>query len=187
MSSADIFIVLAAALDRTGIPYMVVGSFASNLYGTGRATQDIDIVVSATPEQIRRLLTLFPETDYYFSQDAALEACRRKSMFNILDTRTGWKIDIIFEKPSAYHQQAFQCRTQAEIDSVPLFTATGEDTIIFKLESGKMGESSGQIEDVAGILRVQETKIDRAYIEKWVHDLGLVSQWDHARQMAGLE
>jgi hypothetical protein len=139
MSSAGIFREIIGALDQAGIPYMVVGSFASNLYGTGRGTQGIDLVVSATPEQIQTLLSLLPSSQYYFDLDTALTACRRKDMFNILDMESGWKIDIIFEKPSPYHRHAFQRRTAAEIEQVPLIAATAEDTIISKLEWAKMG------------------------------------------------
>jgi hypothetical protein len=32
-------------LERMGVPYMVVGAFASGPYGEPRMTQDIDIVV----------------------------------------------------------------------------------------------------------------------------------------------
>ena len=187
MSSAEIFREIIGALDQTHIPYMVVGSFASNLYGAGRATQDIDLVLSATPEQIRTFLSLLPTTKYYFELNTALEACRHKDMFNILDMERGWKIDLIFEKPSAYHRQAFQRRTAAEIELVPLFAATAEDTIVSKLEWAKMGESLRQIEDVAGILRVRGESVDRPYIEKWVKELGLTSEWTRARKLAGLE
>ena len=187
MTSEEIFREIVAALTQAGIPYMVVGSFASNLYGVGRATFDIDIVVSATADEIKSFLGLLPQTTYYFDLDAALEACRRRSMFNILDMSSGWKIDIIFQKPSAYHQQALQHRTSAEIEHVPLYAATAEDTIIAKLECARMGESSRQIEDVAGILRVRGKAIDRSYIEKWVQELGLAAQWDSARRLAGLE
>ena len=187
MNSAEIFRKITGALDQAQIPYMVVGSFASNVYGAGRATQDIDLVVSATPEQIRSFLSLLPTTKFYFELNTALDACRRKDMFNILDMEMGWKIDVIFEKPSAYHRQAFQRRTAAEIELVPLFAATAEDIIVSKLEWAKMGESSRQIEDVAGILRVRGESVDRPYIEKWVKELGLAMQWDRARRLAGLE
>jgi hypothetical protein len=187
MSSANIFRQIIAAMDQARIPYMVVGSFASNLYGTGRGTQDIDLVVSATPEQIRTLLSAFPPNQYYFDLDTALSACRRNDMFNILDMESGWKVDIIFEKPSPYHRLAFQRRTPAEIEQVPLFAATAEDTIISKLEWAKMGESSRQIEDVAGILRVCGASLDRPYIDKWVASLDLTDQWNSARALAGLE
>jgi predicted nucleotidyltransferase len=187
MTSAEIFREIIAALDHAAIPYMMVGSFASNLYGTGRATFDIDLVVSATPEQVRTLLSLLPTDKYYFDLDTALAACRSKDMFNILDMERGWKVDIIFEKQSAYHRQAFQRRTEAEIEKVPLVAATAEDTIISKLEWAKMGESSRQIEDVAGILRVRGESLDRPYINRWVKDLDLSDQWNHARRLAGLE
>ena len=187
MTSEEILGGTVAALTQTGIPYMIVGSFASNLYGVGRATFDIDVVVSATPDQTKSFLNLLPTTTYYFDLDAALEASRRKDMFNILDMSGGWKIDIIFQKPSAYHQQALQRRIVAEIEQVSVFAATAEDTIIAKLEWAKMGESSRQIEDVAGILKVRDKTVDRAYVDKWVKELGLSSQWDRARSLAGLE
>jgi hypothetical protein len=182
MSSKEVLHEMIAALDQARIPYMVVGSFASNLYGTGRATFDIDLVVSATPEQIQALLSFLPTAKYYFDLDAALAACRNKDMFNILDMEGGWKVDIIFQKSAPYHQQAFQRRTATEIEQVPLVAATAEDAIL-----AKMGESSRQIEDVAGILKVQAELLDRAYIEKWIKELGLTLQWDNARRLAGLE
>jgi len=187
MSPAEVLLEITAALQQARVPYMVVGSFASNLYGTGRATQDIDLVISATPEQTRMLLSLLPTAKYYFDLNTALEACRRKDMFNILDMERGWKIDLIFEKPSQYHQGAFQRRSAAEIEHVAVYAATAEDTIIAKLEWAKMGESSRQIEDVAGILKISGTSLDFSYIDKWVKDLQLTEQWERARKLGGLE
>jgi hypothetical protein len=54
---------MVGALDRAGIPYMLTGSFASSYHGTPRATQDIDIVVAPTTEQIRALVQLLPFDD----------------------------------------------------------------------------------------------------------------------------
>jgi len=184
MSSAPVLRELVAALDHSGISYMVVGSFASNLYGTGRGTQDIDVVVSANADQIRTSLNGLSKNQYYFDIDAALEACRRKSMFNILDMERGWKIDIIFQKPGAFHQQAFSRRKAAQIEGVDVYALTPEDVIISKLEWAKMGESSRQLEDVAGVLKVQKDKLDFSYIERWVNQLGLVDQWLETRRLA---
>jgi hypothetical protein len=44
-----------------------------------------------------------------------------------------------------------------------------------------------QIEDVAGILKVQGDALNYAEIEKWVKQLGLEQQWASARRAAGLE
>jgi hypothetical protein len=186
MSSA-VFQNTIAALNQAGIPYMLTGSFASNIYGEGRATQDIDLVISATPNQLSILHGLLPASDYYFDLKSAIEAARQKSMFNVLDMASGWKIDFIFVKPDPYHQEAFSRRTFAAVDGVPLITVTVEDLIIAKLDWARMGESSRQIRDVAGVLKIQQNSIERRYIEKWVEELGLSAQWSEAQKLAGLE
>jgi hypothetical protein len=43
---------LTSALDRAGIAYMVTGSFASAYHGIPRATQDIDMVIETTSDQL---------------------------------------------------------------------------------------------------------------------------------------
>jgi hypothetical protein len=187
MNPAEIFRHITAALDHAGVQYMLTGSFASNLYGTGRATQDIDLVVSATPDQIRVALGHLPPTDFYYDLQEAAQSARLKSMFNILDMKTGWKIDLIFLKSDAYHQAAFLRRVPAEVEGVPVIASTAEDLIIAKLDWARMGESLRQVQDVAGVLKVRMNLIDRAYIEKWVAELGLTPQWHQARRLADME
>jgi hypothetical protein len=186
MTSA-VFQNIIAALNQAEIPYMLTGSFASNIYGEGRATQDIDLVISATPNQLSILHGLLPASDYYFDLKSAIEAARQKSMFNVLDMASGWKIDFIFVKPDPYHQEAFSRRTAAVVDGVPLIAVTVEDLMIAKLDWAKMGESSRQIRDVAGVLKIQQNSLDRPYVERWVAELGLASEWSRARQLAGVE
>jgi len=186
MNPAEVFRQITNALNLAGISYMLTGSFASNLYGTGRATQDIDLVISATPDQMAPFLNSLPKSNYYFDLDAAKDAARRRSMFNILDMSSGWKIDLIFQKQGAYPHQAFQRRIPAEVEGVPVIAATAEDLIISKLDWARMGESSRQIQDVASVLKIQTRKLDISYIEKWVSELGLASEWARARQLAGL-
>jgi len=53
MSVSDVFRRITQALDDAGIAYMLSGSFASAYYGVPRSTQDIDLVIEATPEQLR--------------------------------------------------------------------------------------------------------------------------------------
>jgi hypothetical protein len=50
-----------------------------------------------------------------------------------------------------------------------------------------MGASLRQIEDVAGILRVQKDAVDISYVENWVAQLGLAEQWAAARKAANLQ
>ena len=94
MSAAAFLRRLVKALDGAGVPHMVAGSFASTFHGMVRATQDVDVVVVLDRAGIRRLLAELPDDQWYASEEAALDAVRRGSQFNVLDMETGWKADV---------------------------------------------------------------------------------------------
>jgi hypothetical protein len=89
---------------------MLTGSFASAYYGSPRSTQDIDLVIVATPEQLRTFVQSLPRSEYYADIDAALEAHKNESMFNVIDMQSGWKIDLIIRKSRAFSQEEFSRR-----------------------------------------------------------------------------
>jgi hypothetical protein len=165
---------------------MLTGSFASSYHGSPRATQDIDIVIAPTADQIRVLVTLLPDTEYYVDENAALDALDRQGQFNVIDYATGWKIDLIIRKSRPFSQQEFERRDFVEFQSVQIAIASAEDVLIAKLEWSKLGESQRQVEDAAGILRIRAGDLDLHYIEVWVRTLELGSQWEAARRAAGL-
>jgi hypothetical protein len=175
---------IIAALSGAGIPYMLTGSFASSYHGSLRATQDIDLVISPTPDQIRALVKLLPRSEYYVDEKTALKAVRRQGQFNVIDMATGWKIDFIVRKERPFSREEFARRMKVEFQGLEMFITSAEDLIIAKLEWGKRGESDRQIEDAAGILRIRGNELDRDYIVKWVEDLGLAEQWTEALQRA---
>ena len=109
------------------------------------------------------------------------------SMFNLVDHITGLKIDFIFLKSRVFSQEEFGRRKKASVWEFPLYLATPEDVIIEKLEWEKLGKSSRQIEDAAGLLKVRADELDLPSIEKWIHQLGLGAQWSQARKLAVLE
>lgn len=187
MNPPDLFRRLSVTLDQAGIPYMLTGSFAGTVYGMGRSTLDIDLIIVADEEQTFRLLELLPKNEFYSDANSAIEACRRQSMFNLIDEVTGLKIDFIFRKARPFSEEEFRRRKMAQVEGVPFFVVTAEDLIVAKLEWAKKGASLRQMEDVTGILKVRKDQLDFAYIEKWVRDLELTEQWARARELAGLE
>jgi hypothetical protein len=187
MEFREVFRRVSEVLDSATVPYMLTGSFASSYYGVLRATHDIDIVIDPTQQSLKTLVSHLNEKDYYADLKAATDAHRELSMFNALDNQTGWKVDFIFRKSSAYAREAFQRRKGVNFHETMLFVASVEDVIVSKLEWAKMGESARQIEDVASVFKKQHAAVDRPYIEKWITELGLSSEWARARQSAGLE
>lgn len=186
MSVPDVFRRIVTALDQAGIGYMLSGSFASAHYGAPRSTQDIDLVIEATPTRLRAFVDALSGNEYYADLDSALEAHERQSMFNVIDLATGWKIDLIIRKPRAFSQEEFRRRQRVSLHDVPLFVASAEDVVISKLEWAKRAQSRRQIEDAAAILRVRWGVLDHSYLAKWIGELGLKLEWDDARRMAGI-
>jgi len=186
MSAPEVLQRITAALDQAGIAYMLTGSFASAHYGAPRSTQDIDLVIAATVEQLTSLVQNLPSGEYYADLDAALEARRRESLFNIIDLATGWKIDLIFRKSRPFSQGEFARRQQISLQGLRLFIASAEDVIVAKLEWAKLAKSQRQIDDVATILRLRGDVLDRSYLEGWISELDLKAQWIVARSAAGL-
>ncbi|HEX3533582.1 MAG TPA: hypothetical protein VHT23_05135 [Gemmatimonadaceae bacterium] len=185
MSVSHLFEKLRAALDATEIPYFVTGSFASSAHGVPRSTNDIDIIIAPTPTQLNALMDRFSDPEYYSDREDALEALERRSQFNVIDNETLWKIDFIVSKDSPFDRARFQRRRTTEIAGVNVSAATPEDVVIAKLLWSKLGESERQINDAAGVVRMQSEKLDIPYIESWVDALELGEQWGKARERAG--
>lgn len=175
---------LAAALEAAQIPYMVTGSFASSAHGVVRGTHDIDLVITASAAQLRALVAQFPDDQFYADEVDALEALAHNSQFNIINFVTGWKADLILRKARDFSREEFARRRPHVIHGVRVYVATPEDVLIAKLEWAKLGESARQIEDAAGIIATQGANLDRAYVEKWVRELGLEKQWQLAFERA---
>ncbi len=163
---------------------MLTGSFASSAHGTPRATQDIDLVIAPTRTSLLRLLEQLPSSEFYVSKVAALAALSRRSQFNVIEVESGWKVDLIIRKARPFSLAEFDRRSLLDIGGVELFMATAEDTVISKLEWAKLGGSDRQIEDVAGIVRMQGENLNVDYLENWVKSLGLEKEWNEAREQA---
>jgi hypothetical protein len=185
LSVTTVFEKVRAALEAAGIPYFVTGSFASSAHGIPRSTNDIDIVIAPSPQQLESLLKQFPETDFATDRDDAFDALSRKSLFNIVDYATMWKIDFIIRQPTAFDASRFARRGIVDIAGVMLYTASAEDILLAKLWWAKLSESELQIKDAAGIIQVQGDSLDLGYVNRWVATLELDDQWVAARRLAG--
>ena len=187
MTAADLFRRISVLMEQAGIPYMLTGSFASSVYGMGRGSPDVDFVIDSDEEGVRKLLTQLPEADFSSDLNQALDACRKRSTFNILDNISGLKIDLIFLRDRGFSRVEFERRTKVQVWGAPLYMATPEDVELSSLEWVKLNVFGRQIEDAAGILKVRRDQLDLPYIEKWVHELGLMAQWSQARQLADMD
>ncbi|HEY7375704.1 MAG TPA: hypothetical protein VIF57_26340 [Polyangia bacterium] len=176
---------LTAKLAAAEIPSMVVGSFASSFHGVPRSSQDLDIVIDPQLDALRRFLADLPNDEYYADGDAAIDAFRRRSQFNVVDMATAWKADLIVRKARPFSVEEMRRRTEGDLLGARVFVASPEDTVISKLEWAKQGGGSElQLRDAAGILEVRENQLDVAYIEHWAAQLDLLDLWHRVRPVS---
>jgi hypothetical protein len=64
--------------------------------------------------------------------------------------------------------------------------ASLEDVLIAKLEWSRLGDSALQRRDVAQLLARTWRRLDQAYVERWVAELGLDEEWRTAVSQAQL-
>ena len=159
-------------LEEREIAYMITGSFASNVHGVPRATQDADVIIEVDRGTLKAFLRILGD-DFYADSDAADTAFSTTRMFNIIHKSTGFKVDVILRKERPFSREEFGRRRRVEFLGRPRWLATAEDVILAKLEWAKIGSSERQFEDAVNVGRVQGDSLDRDYLVKWAKSLGV--------------
>jgi hypothetical protein len=125
------------AFDALGVPYSIVGSVASSSHGVPRSTIDIDLVANLRLPQVESLVAALIDA-YYIDGDAARDAVRHRSMFNVIHLDTMLKIDVYVLTERDFDQESFGRRSQAVLAEAEngrlYFLDTPEDTVVHKLE-----------------------------------------------------
>ena len=167
MSQFELLIKTISFLNDEKIPYMLVGSFVSSIYGEPRTTQDVDLVVQLQKSNIPDLIAKFPPPKYYIEQELILFALQNKRMFNLLDTSEGDKIDFYIQKDESYENEKFSRKVEKIIFGHPLVILSPEDTILSKLDwCVKSGMSEKQFKDALRVYQYQKENLDMYYIEE---------------------
>jgi hypothetical protein len=177
---------IVEALEELGIPYHIGGSVASSLYGLPRLTIDADLVADIRMKHVEQL-----ETDYYIDEDMIRDAIRRQSSFNVIHQDTILKVDIFIPKSRLFDQEELRKIRQEVLSegTRPFNIASPEGTILNKLEWYRMGGevSDRQWNDILGVLKVQGTNLDIAYLRHWAADLKVTDLLERAFVDAGLK
>jgi hypothetical protein len=163
-------------LNWTGIPYMLTGSMASNLWGVPRTTHDLDFVLLLRQSEVPRFVAEF-SNGFFLQPDSILKAFQPPRMFNAIDESSALKVDFWLLGEGPFEQEMFRRRVSASLFGETAWVATAEDVILHKLYWNQITPSERQLYDAAGIYAVQSATLDRAYIERWSEALGVAGQW----------
>lgn len=171
MVQDNVFADVLDALNTLKIPYMIVGSYASNYWGRPRMTHDADLVVELLPHHAAELSQRLSK-DFYAPDFVIQDAIERGDHFNTIHTNTSFKIDFWIRKQNAYEQICFNRRQLRTMFDRPVWVTSAEDIILSKLLWYKMSPVlDRQIQDVLEVYEIQLQDLDMAYIQKWAAEL----------------
>jgi predicted nucleotidyltransferase len=162
---------VAAALEKAGVEYVVVGSLASSMHGMYRATADIDLVVDLKPIQIESLLQQVQES-FYVDESVMKRAVDRKHSFNLIHFDSVFKVDFFIPKPGDFAWQQLlhrQLRPLGQSGEETVYVSTAEDIVIAKLIWYRSGNEVSDVQwrDIMGILGSRSSSIDLEYLRVW--------------------
>jgi hypothetical protein len=175
---------IGALLDQLGIGYALGGSMASSLLSTPRFTQDADLMVEPfAGRELEFERALGP--DYYVSTSAMIEANRSRRSFNVINKKTGFKLDLFVRKDRPFDLSALERRERLAFPADPskhLNVLTAEDILVFKLEWYRLGEevSEQQWRDIIGLLKVRGDQLDLRYMQRFASELAVAGLLDRA-------
>ena len=149
-------------LERLRIPYMVVGGFAAIIYGEPRLTVDVDIVVDMQPEHVAPFVASFPIDEYYVNEETVRDALRRRYLFNVIESSTGAKVDLVPLPDDAFTQMALSRRQRLPYDQEGHTAAfiSAEDMVLAKLLAYRRTGSDKHLRDARGVLAMQRGHLD---------------------------
>lgn len=168
---------VTSALEKLNIPYVLVGSFASSIYGLYRATADIDILADITTEHVSPLHEALKE-DFYVDELSMRKAIARGQSFNAIHFDSVFKIDLFVASDDEFATAQLnrrQSRALSPDATDEVYVATAEDTVLAKLRWFRAGNESSknQWNDVLGIISVVRDGLDNDYLRKWAERLGV--------------
>ena len=183
------FALVVQTLERLQLPYMVAGGFAAIFYGEPRLTVDIDIVVDINTSHIEPLLHAFPFPDYYLSEESMRDSIQRRFPFNVIQTATAAKVDLIPLPDDVFSRVAFSRRQKmvfnqagAEADFI-----SPEDIVLAKLFAFEQTGSDKHLRDVKGVLVTQWGYLDLELIRRAATQRNLVEQFEQLLEAARRE
>ena len=131
---------VCSRLNAEGARYLVVGATAMQLWGTTRATQDIDILIDPSVDNARSVLRALSTLGFGIAAEHLAEDVASRAVTMIGDTPN---VDILTRAWNVLWANAHVQATTFDVEGVPIPTASIEDLIASK--------QTGRLQDLADI------------------------------------
>lgn len=140
-------------------------------YSTARVTRDIDVVIELDAASLDSFCEIFKD-NFYIHRPSIEEELQRRGMFNVIDNRSGFKIDFVVRKNTSYRKTEFNRRIRKKIFGQEAWLVSIEDLILSKLIWIQDFQSDRHLDDLRNLL---ENPVDRKYLDYWIDELQLAT------------
>ncbi len=124
---------LIKLLNEQQVEYMIIGAEACAIHGYARATNDIDILINPTEENIRRT-RLALENFGYDTSEASLEDFQSKK---VLFRHYWYDVDIHPDAKGIDTLQALKNKSPGIFEGIATYFASLDDLILMKKAAGR--------------------------------------------------
>jgi hypothetical protein len=166
VTADDAVVAVLDAFDTAGVPYMIVGSLASNFHGIPRSTRDADFVVELPPGSLDRFGAALPP-DLTLHRQGSFETVTGTTRYLIELAGSPFVCELFVRSDDAHDRERFPRRQRVRVLDRVAFVATAEDMIVTKLRWADAAHRSKDIDDIRNIVAVRGPELDWAYVSRW--------------------
>lgn len=180
MTEQEAIVAVIDALDLLAIPYMLVGSLSSNVYGVPRSTQDADVVVELGSVSVSRLAAQLGPS-FRLDPQMSFETTTLTQRHVLEVVGIPFTIELFHRSEDPHDRERFRRRRHMTLMGRPMSIPTVEDVVITKLRWALRAGRSKDREDARNVIAVQETNIDWSYVHTWCEQHGTRALLDEIR------
>ncbi|MBT9138029.1 MAG: hypothetical protein DDT31_00573 [Syntrophomonadaceae bacterium] len=162
---------IARHLDKSEIPYMIIGGQAVLLYGTPRLTRDIDITLGIDTDKFLLIEEVCRKSGLKILPEEPENFTRETKVLPAEETKLKIRVDFIFSF-TPYERGAMKRARKVLMNSYLVKFASPEDVIIHKMFAGRAIDE----EDIKNILIKNRGKVNLKYIRRWLSKFGKTSE-----------
>jgi hypothetical protein len=180
MSAESILLAVISALEHVNVPYMVVGSFSSSLYGIPRSTQDADFVVQLGDVAVASIAeNLGP--GFELDPQVSFETITGTTRYILRHSNSAFKIELFLLSEDAHDRERFARRRRLPIFGREAWVPAPEDVVVTKLRWSRQGRRPKDIGDAKNVITMQARTLDWGYVERWCDAHGTRELLDRIR------
>ena len=181
MSSIDPAVEVIAALESLGVPYMLVGSYASNAYGIPRSTQDADFVVILKDDALTRIVEKLGNR-FSLDPQISFESVTGTTFYTLLVPSEAFRVELFVLNDDEHYQDCFRRKVRITLLGQSAWLLSAEDLIVTKLRWCSRINRPKDLDDVQGVMAVQAAALDWTYIRNWCGRHGTTTLLDECRE-----